>query len=71
LTCQIENRVKGYLERIAQIGGVVATLENGFIEKEISENAYKTQKEIEGGEETIVRLNRFKVDEKIKIKTFK
>jgi len=71
LTHQIEKKAKEYIEKIKQMGGAVAAIENGFIEKEISEDAYKTQKEIERGEKIIVGLNRFRVDEKIKIKTFK
>jgi methylmalonyl-CoA mutase N-terminal domain/subunit len=71
LTHQIEIKVKEYLEKIDQMGGAVATIENGFIDREISENAYQIQKEIENGERTIVGLNRFKVDQKIKIRTFK
>jgi methylmalonyl-CoA mutase N-terminal domain/subunit len=71
LTHQIEIKVKEYLEKIDQMGGAVATIENGFIDREISENAYQTQREIESGERIIVGLNRFRVDEKIKIRTFK
>ena len=71
LTHQIENKVKNYLEKIEQMGGAVAAIKRGFIDREISDNAYKIQKEIESGDRTIVGLNRFKVDEKIKIRTFK
>jgi methylmalonyl-CoA mutase N-terminal domain/subunit len=71
LTHLMEVKVKEYLEKIHQMGGAVAAIENGFIDGEISENAYLTQKEIEKGDRTIVGLNRFQVDEKIKIRTFK
>ncbi len=71
LTHRVEEKAKKYLDRIKQMGGAVAAIENGFIEQEISENAYRTQKEIERGEKIVVGLNRFKVDEKLKIKTFK
>jgi methylmalonyl-CoA mutase N-terminal domain/subunit len=71
LTHMIEVKTREYLEKIDQMGGAVAAIENGFIDGEISENAYLTQREIEKGERIIVGLNRFKADEKIKIKTFR
>jgi methylmalonyl-CoA mutase N-terminal domain/subunit len=71
LTHQIEAKAKDYIENICQMGGAVAAIENGFIEKEIANNAYQTQRDIESGERVIVGLNRFKVDEKVKIRTFK
>ncbi len=40
---------------------------SGFFQKEISESAYKLQKEIETGEKAIVGLNKFVIDEDINL----
>jgi len=71
LTHQIETEVTKYLEKIARMGGAVAAIENGFINKEIMNNAYQIQRGIETEEKIIVGLNRFRVNEKVKIRTFK
>lgn len=71
LTHQIEARVTEYLQKLKQMGGAVAAIENGFIENEIADNACRTQREIESGERIIVGLNLFKVNEEIKIRIFK
>jgi len=71
LTHEIEAKVKDYLTKIDQMGGAEEAIENGFIEREIEDNAYKMQKEAERGERVVVGLNRFKVDERVKLKTFK
>jgi methylmalonyl-CoA mutase N-terminal domain/subunit len=45
------------------MGGAVAAIEKGFIQKEIGASAYKFQQEIEKGERIIVGLNRFQTVE--------
>src|SRR5699024_7262799 len=65
LTEQIEEDVKTYLEQITEIGGAVQAVEEGFMQREIHQNAYETQKKIENGEEVIVGLNRFQEDEDV------
>ena len=71
LTNEIEARVNRYLEKIDEMGGAVAAIENGFIEKEITDNSYQSQMEIETGQRVVVGLNRFTVQEAVKIPTFK
>src|SRR5699024_495344 len=63
LTDKIEANVNHYLEQIKEMGGAVQAIEDGFIQREIHQNAYETQKKIERGEEIIVGLNRFQQDE--------
>jgi len=71
LTSRIEEEANRYLQRIEEMGGAVAALESGFIQREVDENSYRTQQEIERGERVIVGLNKFRVDEKISLRTFK
>ncbi len=63
LTDEMESRAQAYLDRIAAMGGALAAIENGFMQGEIQEAAYQTQKAIERGEQVVVGVNRFQVDE--------
>ena len=67
LTNEIEEEVLKYIEKIDKMGGVLKAIERGFIQKEISDSAYKYQKEIEGKDRIIVGLNKFAIDEDSKI----
>lgn len=66
LTDEIEKRVLEYLADIERRGGVVACIEKGYIQGEISASAYKNQRDIEKGAFTVVGVNKFKegADEK-------
>ncbi|MDI6853551.1 MAG: methylmalonyl-CoA mutase family protein [Deltaproteobacteria bacterium] len=68
LTDQIEAKAQEYIDQIDKMGGAVAAIEKGFIQKEIADSAYRYQKEIESGERTIVGLNKFQVAEEEKPK---
>jgi methylmalonyl-CoA mutase N-terminal domain/subunit len=63
LTDEVEGRAQDYIDQIDRMGGAVAAIEKGFIQKEIAASAYKFQKEIEKGERIIVGLNRFQTAE--------
>ncbi|MYL61448.1 methylmalonyl-CoA mutase, partial [Virgibacillus halodenitrificans] len=65
LTDQIEKEVNKYLDRISEIGGAVQAVEEGYMQREIHQNAYETQKKIEKEEEIIVGLNKFQLDEEV------
>ncbi|SEQ21232.1 methylmalonyl-CoA mutase [Virgibacillus subterraneus] len=65
LTDQIEKDVEAYLDRIRDIGGAVQAVEEGFMQREIQQKAYETQKNIEKEEEIIVGLNKYKVEEEV------
>jgi methylmalonyl-CoA mutase N-terminal domain/subunit len=63
LTDQIETRAQDYIEQIDRMGGAVAAIEKGFIQKEIAASAYRFQKEIEAGQRVIVGQNKFQTAE--------
>ena len=63
LTDQIEEQVEEYLTRIEERGGMVAAIESGWVVREIGEEAYRFQREVEQGERVVVGLNRFTTDE--------
>jgi methylmalonyl-CoA mutase N-terminal domain/subunit len=66
LTDQIEARAQDYIDQIDRMGGAVAAIEKGFIQKEIAASAYKFQQEVEAKQRIIVGLNRFEVQEEAK-----
>jgi methylmalonyl-CoA mutase N-terminal domain/subunit len=68
LTDQVEAKAQDYIEQIDRLGGAVAAIEKGFIQKEIQDSAYRYQREIEKGERIVVGLNKFQVEEEEKPK---
>jgi len=65
LTDEIERRVLEYLEKIDAMGGALAAIENGYIQLEIQESAYRFQKAVESGEEVIVGVNAYQAHEEL------
>ncbi len=63
LTNSIEKLAWEYIERIDEMGGAINAIEEGFIQREISDAAYKYQKEVESGEKVLVGLNEFTDEE--------
>ncbi|MHB1193767.1 MAG: acyl-CoA mutase large subunit family protein [Longimicrobiales bacterium] len=61
LTDEIEARARGYLERIAELGGAARAIE--YMQEEIHRAAYAVQMEIEEGERSVVGLNVHAEDE--------
>jgi methylmalonyl-CoA mutase, N-terminal domain len=68
LTDQIELKAQEYIDQIDRLGGAVAAIEKGFIQKEIQDSAYRYQREIEKGERIVVGLNKFQAKEEEKPK---
>ena len=69
LTEQIERQVRAYFERIEGMGGMLAAIERGWVQQEIQNAAYETQRAIDSGEATVVGVNRFTRDEEPGIPT--
>jgi len=64
LTSQIEDGAKKYIDKIDELGGVIKAIETGYIQNEIQNSAYQYQKDVEKGEQVVVGLNKFTVEEK-------
>ncbi len=71
LTDQIETIAREYIEKIDALGGALAAIKTGFMQREIQEAAYNTQRAIENGEEIIVGVNGFQVEEEIELEALK
>ncbi len=63
LTNQIEAEAWAYIRRIDELGGIVRAIELGFPQKEISEAAYRYQRQLESGEKVMVGVNKYQVQE--------
>lgn len=59
LTDEIERRAMAYLDKIDELGGALAAIENGYIQREIQESAYLYQQSVERKEQVIVGVNEF------------
>ena len=67
LTDEIEQRAQAYLERIDEMGGALRAIEQGYIQDEIQYAAYQFQQALEQGDEIVVGLNAFQVQEQIEL----
>ena len=63
LTAEIEKRVKEELAKIDAMGGAVAAINSGFIQRQIQVIAYQFQMAVETKEQIIVGVNQFTVEE--------
>jgi len=63
LTNKMESGALGYFERIDAMGGMVDAVEKGFPQREIQESAYQYQKALERGDQTIVGVNKYEMED--------
>ena len=59
LTDRLEEEAFRHIERIDELGGAVAALEDGYQIREIHESAYRHQREVEREERVVVGVNRY------------
>jgi methylmalonyl-CoA mutase N-terminal domain/subunit len=71
LTDEIEDGARQYLERIEALGGTVAAIERGFIQREIQNSSYEFQKRVESGQQKLVGVNAFRVAEERPVPTLR
>jgi methylmalonyl-CoA mutase N-terminal domain/subunit len=70
LTDGIEEGVRDLLARIDAIGGTLAAIESGYIQRQIQDSAYKAQLAIDSGEAVVVGVNRYTTDDPDRIEVF-
>ncbi|HRZ64518.1 MAG TPA: methylmalonyl-CoA mutase family protein, partial [Spirochaetia bacterium] len=63
LTNRVEEEALAYLRRIDELGGAVKAIEQGYVQQEIQDAAYRYQMEVEKGERVVVGLNKFQIQE--------
>ncbi|WP_416149581.1 methylmalonyl-CoA mutase [Salipaludibacillus sp. HK11] len=59
LTDNLETETRKYMDRIEEMGGAVAAVENQYMQREIHRSAYETQQRLENGEDIVVGVNKF------------
>jgi methylmalonyl-CoA mutase N-terminal domain/subunit len=62
LTRDLELSARRYIERIDQLGGMVAAIEQGYVQREIQDASYRYQMEIERGDRPIVGVNTYRAE---------
>jgi methylmalonyl-CoA mutase N-terminal domain/subunit len=72
LTNNLEEEAEEYFRKIEDFGGVVKAIDHGFFQKEISDAAYRYQREIEKKTKIVVGVNDYVLeDEEIEIDLLK
>jgi methylmalonyl-CoA mutase N-terminal domain/subunit len=59
LTDELEQKARELIERVDEMGGAVAAVEQGFVQGEIEEAAFRYTQDVESGERVIVGVNRY------------
>jgi len=62
-TNQIEEEAFALIEKIDELGGAPRAIDLGFIQQAISDASYATQKDIESGEQIVVGVNQYQIEE--------
>ncbi|MDI6742365.1 MAG: methylmalonyl-CoA mutase family protein [Smithella sp.] len=62
LTNEMEEKAWDYIQKIDDMGGMVAAIGKGFPQMEISEAAYRFQRQLDAGEKTMIGVNKYATD---------
>jgi methylmalonyl-CoA mutase N-terminal domain/subunit len=62
LTNEMEEKAWEYIHKIDELGGMVAAIEKGFPQLEISDAAYKFQRQIDAAEKIMIGVNKYNVE---------
>ncbi len=71
LTNEIERAAFEYIAQIDGMGGMLAAIESGFVQREIERAAYEYQRGVEAGSEVVVGVNRFQLATETPIPTLR
>jgi len=59
----MEEKIVECMEKVEEIGGMIRAVESGYIQREISRQAYIQQKKIQSGEITKIGVNKYMLEE--------
>ena len=62
LTDRVEQEALAYIAKIDEMGGAVAAIEQGYMQREIQSASYHTQMAIESGDQVVVGVNKFRIE---------
>ena len=71
LTNEIEKQAQTYIAELDDLGGSLAAIQNGFVQREIQESAYLAQQEVESGEAAVIGVNTHTIDVPLRISPMK
>jgi methylmalonyl-CoA mutase N-terminal domain/subunit len=63
LTNEVEKRAWDYINTIDKKGGMFEAAKEGFVQREIADSSFGYQKEVDGGNRTVVGLNKYTVED--------
>jgi methylmalonyl-CoA mutase N-terminal domain/subunit len=63
LTDELEQHALELIEHVEELGGAVAAIEQGFVQREIEEASFQYSNQVESGERVIVGVNRYEENE--------
>jgi methylmalonyl-CoA mutase N-terminal domain/subunit len=67
LTNEIERLAAEYIQKIDDLGGMLIAIEKGFVQREIERASYDYQLAVEASEQIVVGVNRFTMEEEVKM----
>lgn len=71
LTDEIARQAQAYIQKIDDLGGAMAAIENGYLQNEIQEAAYQYQRAVEKKEQVVVGVNQFQTNEALQLERLK
>ncbi len=63
LTDQMQQKIEEIMRRVEDAGGMASAVEQGLVQRMIGESALRFQQQVERGEQVIVGVNAYRVDE--------
>ncbi|HWN71949.1 MAG TPA: methylmalonyl-CoA mutase family protein [Haliangium sp.] len=60
LTDRMEAAAQAYIDKIDAMGGIVKAVEEGYPQREIARSAYEFQRQVDGGDRSIVGVNKYR-----------
>jgi len=67
LTNQMEEEAFAIIEKIDDMGGMLAAIEKSFPQREIADSAYHYQKQIDENKKTVVGVNKYVTEERLPV----
>jgi len=69
LTDEIEAQARAELEKIDKMGGIVAAIEDGYVQRQVSKSAYEQYRKVASGDVQVVGVNCFKGEHELEVET--
>jgi methylmalonyl-CoA mutase N-terminal domain/subunit len=69
-TTAIEHEARLLLDRIDAMGGTLAAIEGGYIQRHIQDSAYRAQVAVDDGSAVVVGVNRYQAEEPSRVEVF-